>query len=84
MKNITKLKRFLNKFLQDPTFISFMHSFITNLIWEASVTAAVTHVVTNGDWSWTALSAVGYAIFRTFLQEVRNYLRKRFAKPDNK
>lgn len=67
-------------FFKSNTFKSFLHTFLTDLFWESAVAAAFSHILTNGDLSKTALSTLGYAIFRTFLRDLGEFLRKKYPK----
>lgn len=72
----------LISFIQSDSFKSFLHTFWTDLLWESTVAAAFTHILSNGDISKTALSTLGYAIFRTFLRDLREFLKKKYPKVD--
>lgn len=62
----------------ETVLVSFLHSLLTDIVWDAGVSAAAGQILTNGDWSKTALLALGYAVFRTMCRELRIYL---FDKP---
>lgn len=69
-------------FLSSDSFRSFYHTFFTDLLWESAVAAAGTHILT-GDLSKTALYALGYAVFRTFVRDLIQFLRNKYPKRIN-
>lgn len=73
---MTKFK----KFLYSDNFKSFIHTLITDILYDAVVGATFTQVIT-GDISKSSLYALGYAIFRTFLRAVREFVNSKFKKP---
>ena len=58
---------------------SFIHTFITELLWDAMIGGSVLHIFLEKDFSKTTLYAVGYAIFRTFFRLFRETYFKREA-----
>lgn len=67
----------MKKLLNNEHFRSFIHTFWTDLLWEASVSSAVAHIFLQQDFSRTALLALGYAVFRTLLRLIRTtYFKK--------
>ena len=68
------------KLLHNENVKSFVHTFITDLIYDAGVSMAVAGIVT-GDFSKASLYALGYSIFRTLLRAIREWSYKKFPKP---
>lgn len=54
---------------------SFLLSLITDLAYDGVVGAAFTHIISQGDLSKTALYALGYAVFRTFIRVLTRELK---------
>lgn len=69
----------LTTFLKNDNIQSFLHTFVTDLLWDAAVGGAVTHIITNQDFSRTALYTLGYAVFRTLIRVLKNNY---FEKPE--
>lgn len=70
-------------FVQSDSFKSFIHTFGSDLLWETAVAAAGSHILTDGDFSKTALLTFGYAVFRTFSRDLIQFLRKKYPKRIN-
>lgn len=61
----------MKKLLKNEHLQSFIHTFFTDLLWEASVGTAAAHIFLQQDFSKAALMALGYSVFRTFIRIVR-------------
>ena len=70
----------MNKQILLNHFYSFLHTLITEILWDAAIGAVAGHILLNGDFSKTALSGLGYAVFRTFCRVLRDELKKLFPK----
>jgi len=73
--------RFLEQFKKinvfKEHFVSFLNTFITDLLWDAAIGTSFTHIFVEKDFSKTALYALGYAIFRTLVRLIRStYFKK--------
>ncbi len=66
----------MKKLFQNDHFKSFIHTFITDLLWDMTVGASVSHIFFEKDFSETALYALGYAVFRTLIRALREYFDK--------
>ena len=77
--NLNKFRDFLHN---HPNIVSFFHTLITELLWDAGVSAAAGQIITGGDWSKTAWGVLGYSIFRTVLRVGREQAKKLFPKKD--
>lgn len=75
MKNIlAKILAFYHR----PDVESFIHTLITDLLYDAAVGAAFSQVIITKDFSETALYALGYSIFRTIARAIREQLKKKY------
>lgn len=68
-------------FFHRPAVESFLHTLITDLLYDSAVGAAFTHIFVSKDFSETALYALGYSIFRTLVRIGREELKKKFPRP---
>lgn len=73
------MKEFILKAWKDPRIQSFIHTLITEILWDAAIGAAGGHILT-GDMTGATFGMLGYAIFRTTMRVIRDELRKYYKK----
>ena len=73
-KLLVKLLAFYHR----PDVESFVHTLITDLLYDATVGASVSHIFISRDFSETALYALGYSVFRTIGRAIREAIKKKF------
>lgn len=75
-----KLKRKALKIIHNPTFQSFTHTLVTDVLYDASVAAAFGVIFFDGNLSKEAFYVLGYSIFRTALRSARTWTMSKFPK----
>ena len=73
------MKETLIKIWKDENVQSFLHTLITEIVWDVPFGVAAGKVI-GGDWSSAAWGVLGYSFFRTFARVLRNELRKQYKK----
>lgn len=65
-------------FFKSENFQSFVHTLVTDVLYDAGVAAAIGHALNDRDYSRQSIIIIGYALFRTVCRALVAWFKKRF------